>query len=122
MHGRLILVRAYDKSLWRRTYEIEWVASHEGERGVLGRRLKDVDVIGIDDLDPIDLVVENPGCRLQLNLVVLANIFEFTKEGVAVAGDSAVPAGPWKRRAFDMSGTQPQRSRTGPLQDCDGNS
>ena len=37
-------------------------------------------------------------------------------------GDSAVSGFPWKRSAFDVSSTQPQHSRAGPLQNCDGQS
>ena len=88
----------------------------------LARRLKNGGVTRLDDPHPIDLVSKQPSCRLNLNLIVRLDVFQFAEKSVAVPSDAAVPGLPWKRSAFDVSRTQPQHSRTGPLQNGDGNS
>jgi hypothetical protein len=50
------------------------------------------------------------------------DVFQFAEKSVAVPSDAAVPGFPWKRSAFDVSRTQPQHSRPGPLQNGDRNS
>ena len=85
---------------------MERVTGNE-RKGRSGCGIKNSGIVRRDDPHPIDLVTRHARCGLNLYLVVGANVFEWPKERVAVAGDSTVTRLPGKSRPFDVSCTEP---------------
>src|SRR5580704_2285891 len=111
---RFILVRVHDESPGRRTNQIKWVTRDQREGG-LGGRSQNAQVIGIDDLHPIHLIAKQRRRRLKLNFVCGTDVFQVAEESVTVPGNYNVPRFSWKRRALDVSRTQPKGTRAGAL-------
>jgi hypothetical protein len=117
----LVLVRSHDEPLGGWTDKIKRVARHQRKRG-FGGGSQNTLVIVSDDLRPIDRIAGQATRGLKLNLVILADVFQSTEKRVAVPGDSDVAGFPGKRSARDVPDSQPQHSRAGALQHCDGHS
>ena len=110
-------MRSDDEPLRRWTDKIKRVARHQRKRGFGGGSQHTL-VIVRDDFRPIDFIARQATRGLELNVVILANVFESAEKSVAVPGDSDVPVFAGKWRARDVPDSQAQNSRAGALQDC----
>ena len=68
----------------------------------------------------IDSIMRYTGCRLQLEFVIRANVFQTPEKCVAMSRDAAVSRLARKRRVLHVSSAQSENSRARPLQHYNG--
>jgi hypothetical protein len=94
--------------------EVKWVAGDERD-GRRGGRGKDGDILGSNDLQPVDLVAGEARRGLNPDLVSGMNVLQGTKISIAMPCDSNISRLSGERCAGDMSSAHFQRLLRGSL-------
>lgn len=95
-------MRSDDEPLRCWADKIKRVARHQRKRG-LGGGSQDALVIVSNDLRPIDFIAGQATRGLELNVVILADVFQSAEKSIAVPGDSDVSVFSGKRSAGNVT-------------------
>lgn len=99
--------RVYDEPVWSVAYQIKRITGHEGKRRRVGRA-QNRHVVRSNHSDPIHLIMRHAFERGELDCIVLPDILEGAKEGIAVSCNAAITQLARQWRAGDMAQAKAQ--------------